>query len=1055
MSRFFIDRPIFAIVLSVIITLVGLIAGFNVPIDRYPQITPPHVSVDANYRGANSQVLEKTVAQVLEQQVNGVENMVSMLSTSADSGSYQLDIQFELGKDADLAVVQTQNRVAQANPSLPQSVLQSGITARKVSSDFALIFALWSPNGTYDSTFMKNYGDINIIEDLKRVKGVGNISEYGADFGMRIWLQPDKMARLGITTSDIAQAINEQNVQAPAGTIGQRPSLKQEFQYTATVQGRLAAPEEFARIVIRSKPDGSFVRLGDVAKIEIGGRNYGFACDVNDHPAIFFMIQPTTDANLLDTVTNCKKVIEHAAKRFPPDMDYKMVIDTAKFVRESLKEVVETFVIALLLVLLVVFVFLQSVRATLIPMLAIPVSLIGTFGAFLAMGFSINTLTMFAMVLSIGLVVDDAIVVIEAVEHHMRYNELSPRDATIRAMSEVSGPVVAIAFVLASIFIPVAFFGGMAGVLYKQFALTIAISMGLSAVVALSLTPALCSVLLKPYNPKAQTGLIAKFFAKFNNWFENMVNRYGQSLAKVIQRSALSITLLVVLLIASGGLFRIVPTSFVPPEDQGFYLNSVNLPEAASLDRTQETSKKIGQLISSQTGVQDIAIVTGLDPLTRANKPNSANIFVGLTHWDERTTPELQVDQEIRQTLALTRSLPEATVLSFNYPPLPGVGTMGGFTLMLEGRGSNSDEEMNRVSQEFLATARKRPEVGTIYSNFRVDTPGYRFEVDRDKIKALGIPVDNVFNALQVFLGGLEVNDFNIFDRTYKVVIQAETQFRSDVDSSRFFFVRTATGKMVPLNTLVKPIPVSGPSLIQRFNGYRTIKIGGTPAPGYSSGQALTALEEVAAQTLPSTFSYEWADQSREEKISGGRAPIVFGLALLFMFLCLAALYESWSVPFAVILCVPTGIFGAFLFQYMRHLENNVYMQIGLVMLIGLMAKNAILIVEFAKVRVDKGMDPVQAAIEAATIRLRPILMTSLAFIIGCIPLAIATGAGAGARKAMGTTVVGGMLTATVLGIFLIPVLFVVIEKITGKLNFSRQQIKNLPSSHLHENLPK
>lgn len=1057
MARFFIERPIFAIVLSVIITLVGLIAAFTVPIDRYPQITPPHVSVDTNYRGANSQVLEKTVAQVLEQQINGIENMSSMLSTSADSGSYQLDIQFELGKDADLAVVQTQNRVAQANPSLPQSVLQAGITARKVSSDFAMVFALWSPNGTYDSTFMKNYGDINFIEDMKRVKGVGSITEYGADFSMRIWLMPDKMARLGITTNDIANAINEQNVQAPAGTIGQRPSLNQEFQYTVNVQGRLTEPTEFAKIIIRSKPDGSFVRLGDVAKVEIGGRNYGFACDVNDHPAIFFMVQPTTDANLLDTVSNCQKVIENAAKRFPPDMDYRVVIDTSKFVRESLKEVAKTFVLALLLVLLVVFVFLQSARATLIPMLAIPVSLIGTFGAFLALGFSINTLTMFAMVLTIGLVVDDAIVVIEAVEHHLRYNSLSPRDATLRAMSEVSSPIVAIAFVLASIFIPVAFLGGIVGVLYKQFALTIAVSMGLSAIVALSLTPALCTLLLKPYHSKTHTdtGLITKFFVKFNDLFENMVNKYGKELARVIQRSALCITLLVVLLIASGGLFRAVPTSFVPPEDQGYYLTSVNLPEAASLDRTQEICKKIQELVSSQPGVQDIAIVSGLDLLTRANKPNTANMFVGLTHWDERTTPELQVDQEIRQTLALTRSLPEATVLSFNAPSLHGVGAMGGFTLMLESRGSNSDEEMDRISKEFLAAARKRPEIGTVFSNFRVDTPGYRFEVDREKVKALGIPVDDVFNALQAFLGGMEVNDFNIFDRTYKVVIQAETQFRSDIDSSRFFFVRTTAGKMVPLNTLVKPVPVSGASLIQRFNGYRAIKIGGTPAPGYSSGQALTALEEVAAQTLPNSFSYEWADQSREEKISGGRAPIVFCLALFFMFLCLSALYESWSIPFAVILSIPTGIFGAFLFQYMRHLENNVYMQIGLVMLIGLMAKNAILIVEFAKVRVDKDMEPVQAVIEAATIRLRPILMTSLAFIIGCIPLAMATGAGAGARKAMGTTVVGGMLIATGLGIFLIPVLFVVIEKITAKLNSPRQRIKNLPSSHLNENLPK
>lgn len=1034
MAKFFIAHPVFAIVLSIIITLVGLISAFNVPIDRYPRITPPHVNVEATYRGADSQVLEKTVAQVLEQQINGIENMASMLSTSADSGSYLLDIQFELGKDPDTAVVQTQNRVAQANSSLPQPVTQAGVTAKKVSSDFALVFALWSPNGTYDSTFMKNYGDINLIEDLKRIKGVGNISEYGADFSMRIWLQPDKMAKLGVTTSDIAKAISEQNVQAPAGTIGQRPSLKQEFQYTATVQGRLTKPEEFAKIVIRARPDGSFIRLGDVAKVEIGGKNYSFACDLNGYPAILFTIQPTTDANLLETVSNCKKVIEEAAKRFPPDLSYKMVVDTAKFVRESLKEVVKAFVLALFLVLLVVFLFLQSARATLIPMLAIPVSLIGTFGAFLALGFSINTLTMFAMVLTIGLVVDDAIVVVEAVEHHMRYNGLSPYDATVQAMNEVSGPVVAIAFVLASIFIPVAFIGGMVGILYKQFALTIAISMGLSAIVALSLTPALCTLLLKPYQAEAHHGLTARFFGKFNSSFEKMVNRYGQGVAKVIRHAAVSVSLLVVLMTASAGLFRLVPTSFVPPEDQGYFLNSINLPAAASLDRTQETSKRGCELLSSQPGVEDIAVVDGLDLLTRATKPNTATMFVGLKHWDERTTPELQIGPEIRQTQSRTRSLPEASVLSFNAAPLPGVGSTGGFTLMLESRGGASDEEMDRISKEFLAAARNRPEIGTVYSNFRVDTPGYRFAVDRDKVKSLGIPIDDVFNALQVFLGGLEVNDFNIFDRTYKVVIQAETQFRSDVDASRFFFVRSASGKMVPLNTLLKPEPVTGPSLIQRFNSYRAIKIGGTSATGYSSGQTLTALEEVAAQTLPKSFSYEWADQSREEKISAGRAPIVFCLALLFMFLCLAALYESWSIPLAIILCIPSGVFGAFLFQYITHLDNNIYMQIGLVMLIGLMAKNAILIVEFAKVRVDSGMEPVKAAIEAATIRLRPILMTSLAFIIGCIPLALATGAGAGARKAMGTAVVGGMLIGTVLGVFLIPVLFVVIEKISGKV---------------------
>lgn len=1040
-SKFFIDHPIFAIALSALITIIGLIAAFNVPIDRYPQITPPHINVSANYQGANAKMLKQTVAQLIEQQVNGVENMVSMLSTSADDGSYQLDVQFQVGKDSDMAAVQTQNRVMQANGSLPQPVLQAGVTTRKVSSDFALCFVLWSPNGTFDSTFLKNYGDINLIEDLKRINGVGNIKEFASDFGMRIWLQPDKMAEHGITTSDIESAINEQNIQVPAGTIGQRPSTNQEFQYTVTTQGRLVDPEEFSKIIIRAQRDGSFIRLGDVAKIEIGGRNYTYADELNGHPAVFFVVQPTTEANILDTVTKCEQVIGKAAKRFPNDMDYKVVVDTAEFIRESMKEVVIALTQAFLLVLIVVFVFLQNIRATLIPILAIPVSLIGTFGAFLVLGFTINTLTMFAMILAIGLVVDDAIVVIEAVEHQMRYNGLSPREATVRAMSEVSGPVVAIAFVLAAVFMPVAFLGGTVGVLYRQFALTIAVSMGLSAMVALSLTPALCTLLLKPYDCQQRKGLVTAFFEKFNNVFDNFLLKYSKGLDRVIKKSAFCIIIVIALIIAGSGLFHAVPTSFVPNEDQGYYFSFMNLPEAASLDRTQQMGQGITALIGAQKGVQDVAIVNGIDSLAGANKSNSAHIFIRLTPWGERTTPELQVDEQIRQTLINTRSIPEATVMPINAPSLPGIGSQGGFTLMVEDRGASTDEKIDRVSKEFLAAARQRPEVGMIYSNFRMDTPGYRFEVDREKVKALGIQLSDVFAALRVFLGGLEVNDFNAFGRVYKVILQAEDQFRNNIDASRFFYVRNSAGNMVPLNTLVKPIPVSDSAVIQRFNGYRVVKFGGNSAPGYSSGQTLTALEEVAAQVLPSDFSYEWADQSREEKISGSRAPLLFGLSLLLTFLCLVALYENCAIPFAVLFSIPAVVFGAFLLQYIRHLDNNVYMQIGLIMLIGLAAKNAILVVEFAKVRVDKGMEPVRAAIEAATIRLRPILMTSLAFIIGCIPLAMASGAGAGARKSMGTAIVGGMLISTVLGLFLIPALFVTIEKIISKFKTNGRQI--------------
>ncbi|WP_425060490.1 Efflux pump membrane transporter BepE [Sporomusa carbonis] len=1049
MAKFFIDRPVFAIVLSIIITAVGLISAFNLPIAQYPQITPPQIMVMTNYRGANAEVVEQSVAQVVEQQVNGVENMVAMQSTSSDSGAYSVNVKFELGKDPDIAAVQTQNRVAQANPSLPSEVQQAGMTIRKSAADMALIVALWSPNGTYDRTFLKNYGSIYIVEDLKRVKGVGNIMEFGADYGMRIWLQPDKMAQLGITTGDIYNAINTQNIQAPAGTIGQQPApAEQEFQYTARVSGRLLEPGQFENIIIRSQPDGSFIRIKDVARVELGSREYTYTSALNGHQAVGFAIQLSSDANALETISNVQKVIDEAAKRFPPDMEYKTMVDNTKFVRESIKEVVKSFAEALALVVLVVFLFLQNWRATLIPVLAIPVSLIGTFGAFLALGFSINTLTLFAMVLVIGLVVDDAIVVIEAVEHHMRYNGLTPLDATKRAMSEVSGPVIAIAFVLASVFLPVAFFGGTMGVLYKQFALTVAVSVGLSAVVALSLTPALCRLLLKPYNPDAHSGWLGRFFENFNIWFEKMVESYGGKVGKLILRSRMCLVLLAVVVILAGALYRVVPSAYVPSEDQGYFITAVNLPEAASMNRTISVTNKIADAIRSQPGVDNTMTIVGYDMLGGGgNKPNTAIIFTSLKPWSERETPALHVKQQIMNAMMYSTHVPEATMISLNPPALPGLGVAGGTTMMLQDRSGKSIEALDDVAKQFMAAARKRPEIGMVYTTFRSDTPGYRFEVDREKAEKLGIPVNDVFTALQTFLGGLQVNDFNQFGRTYKVVLQAEPQFRNDVEATRFFFVRSSAGTMVPLNTLVKPVPINSPATITRFNGARAILINGAPAPGYSSGQAMAALEEVAAQVLPTGYSYEWTDQSREEKISGGRAPIVFGLSLMFVFLCLAALYESWSIPFAVLLCVPTGVFGAFLSQYARNLENSVYMQIGLVMLIGLAAKNAILIVEFAKIRVDRGMDAVQAAVEAAKLRLRPIIMTSLAFIIGCIPLAIATGAGAGARNAMGTAVVGGMLMATSMGIFLIPVLYVVVVRITNRIRNYRQGVKKSVSA--------
>jgi hydrophobe/amphiphile efflux-1 (HAE1) family protein len=1044
---FFIDRPNFAIVLALFIVIVGLISAFHLPIAQYPQIVPPRVNVNTSYSGANSEVVEQSIAQLLEQQINGVQDMVEMQSTSQDNGYYSLNVKFELGKNEDMSLVQIQNAVAQTNANMPQEVQQNGIIARKVTPDTILYFVLWSPNGTYDRVLMKNYATININDEIRRIKGVGNVNEYGADFGMRIWLQPDKMAQLGITTSDIYDAIQTQNVQAPAGTIGQAPYAPgQEFQYTGRVKGRLAEEGEFEKIIVRAKSDGSLVRLSDISKVELGGRHYAYSSDFNGKDAVLFGVQLTPDANAFQTVAQVKKVIERAKTEFPSDLQCNIGVDNTSYVDESLREVVKTFGGSIFLVLLIVFIFLGSWRATLIPMLAIPVSLIGTFGAFLLLGFSINTLTLFAMVLAVGLVVDDAIVVVEAVERHIRYNKLSPRDATKQAMGEVTRPVIAIAFVLAAVFIPVAFMGGTVGVLYKQFALTIVVSMALSAFVALTTTPALCTMLLRPHDPQAYAGTLGAILESFNTWFERMLEKYEIGVGWAIRKTRLCIMLLLVLMVMIGMLIHILPSSFVPNEDQGNYIAAISLPEGATMSRTREVANKVCEVFADIPGVDSTTVFTGYDVLADAGKPNAAAIFVLLKPWSERQTPELQIENQIRTAFMNTSQISEAMVLVFGPPTLSGVGSYGGFTFMLQDKTGGNIEELDDISQQFIAAARQRPEIGMVYSTFRTDTPGYRFEVDREKTMKLGIQVKDVFNALQTFLSGLEVNDFNRFGRTYKVVMQAEAQYRSNVDATRFLFLRSAAGEMIPLNTLLKAVPINAPTVIKRFNGFRAVQIGGNPAPGYSSGQAMTALAEVASQTLPPGFSYEWAEQSRDEKISGERAPIVFGFALLFVFLCLIALYESWIVPFAVLLSVPTAIFGSFLFQYLRNLENNIYMQIGLVMLIGLTAKNAILIVEFAKVRVDHGMDPIQAAIEAAKLRLRPILMTSMAFILGCIPLAIATGAGAGARISMGTSVIGGMLMATVMGIFIIPVLYVSVERLAKGLTGEK---KKIPSIHI------
>ena len=1065
MSKFFIHRPIFAIVISIMIVMVGIISAFQLPIAQYPQISPPTVQVSTCYVGANSKVVNETVAQVIEQQVNGTQGMDYMSSTSNDTGQYSLQVVFELGTDGDMDTVKVQNNVAVANSVLPDAVKTFGVTTSKSSQTMAIMYAMTSPNGTYDRTFMMNYANIYLLDQIKRVNGVGGIQIFGAEYAMRLWLNPDKLAEYELTVPDVINAINEQNVQAPAGIVGSQPSPNgQEKQATGSIDGRLVTTEQFADIILKATPDGHYIRVGDVARVENGPKNYDIVGYHNSKPSIIFGVQLTDDANTMVAVSQVREIMDNAMKEFPPDLKAQSIVDSTKFIRASITEVVETFVEALLLVVLVVFIFLQSWRATLIPLLAVPVSLIGTFAAFIGLGFSINTLTLFAMVLAIGLVVDDAIVVIENVEHHMRADKMNAVDATERAMEEVQGPVVAIAFVLAAVFIPVAFLGGMMGVLYRQFALTIAVSMALSAFVALTLTPALCAMLLKEHDEKEehQKKGLDLFFDKFNTGFNTMRLKYQSIIGWSIRHTKYAFLLIVIITGLTAFMYKIVPTTFVPDEDQGYYTVYMALPEGSSLNQTQKSADKLTAAIQEIPGVSDVLGITGFDILSFGAKSNTATLFVGVDTWDERTTNDLSLDSIIRKTFgAGAVACPEAMVIAFNIPALPGLGNVGGWTLGLQDLSGHTDAELDAISKQIVAAANQRPELLGVRTTYKVNSPIFKYDIDREKVKQLGIKLSDVFNTMQVNFGGAQINDFNQFGRTYKVVLQSDSIYRDDPEQMRFSFVKSNTGAMIPLDSLLVPNRNTAPALITRFNGARSLSIQGSVGQGYSSGQALAAIEEVVKANAPDGFAIEWSGQSRQEKKAASSTGTVLALALVFVFLCLAALYESWSVPFAVLLCVPIGIFGALFSEYITGmiqaldgfpnagLQNSVYMQIGVIMLIGLAAKNAILIVEFAKVRVDSGMNPLKAAIEAAGLRLRPILMTSFAFIIGCLPLAVASGAGAAARNGMGVAVVGGMLFATVIGIFVIPSLYIMTEYVAGKLGMGKKAKKKDTSDYL------
>lgn len=1025
MARFFIDRPVFAIVLAIIITLLGTIAGFSLPIAQYPNITKPRISVNTNYVGASADIVEKAVAQTIEQKVSGVENMLNMSSVSTSSGEYELNVEFNLEKNADIASVEVQNRVSQATSSLPSEVSGYGVTTAKESAETIMYFGLYSPKNTYDAMFLRTYADANFLDAVKRVKGVSTVGEYGPEYAVRIWLNPEKMAQLGVTVTDVSNAIKTQNIQAAVGSIGNRPTVdKQERTYSASAQGRLNTPEEFGNVIIRSN-NGDNLKLKDIATIKEGPRNDLIVSKLNGGDSVVFPVSLTSDANAIETVKNIREVLKDAESRFPDDMKLVVIQDNTQFITESLEKVAHTFVEALILVILVVFMFLGSWRATLIPILAVPVSLVGTFASFVILGFTINTLTAFAMILAIGLVVDDAIVVVEAVEHHIQENGMSPKEATYRAMNEVSGPVVAIAFVLSAVFIPVAFTGGTVGELYKQFAITISVSMMLSAIVALSLTPALCSLILVK-KEEAPKGFIGKAVKAFDDWFARTLAKYVKNVEGCIRKSKLILTCLVVVVICIGFLAKATPTGFVPNEDQGMTAVSIALPEGASSNRTQQIMAGLAQKMRKLPSVKNVMEVSGIDILSMGQKANAGLAVVTMEDYSKRSN---SVQDVIPMIFGMGAQIPDATVMAFQPPSLPGASSTGTLSLYLMNLGGEDVNTMGERANEFLAACRKRPEIGMLYTTLNTNTPMYQFEVDREKAQSLNVPVSTVYSALQAFLGGNEINDINNFGRTWKVVMQADEKYRTGVEDMRYFFVRSNDGKSIPLNTLVKPTPKNSSVVMTRFNGASAIKISGDPASGYSSGQAMAAIEEVAKQVLPNTYTYEWTGQSLDEIEAGSRSTQIFIISLIFVFLCLAALYESWTIPLAVLLSVPSAVFGCFLVQYARGLQNDVYMQIGLITLIGLAAKNAILIVEYAKMNMEQGMDVVHAAVEAAHVRLRPILMTSFAFILGCLPLAIATGPGAGARVSMGNAVVGGMTIATLFGIFLIPVLFVVVER--------------------------
>ncbi|MBV1916171.1 MAG: multidrug efflux RND transporter permease subunit [Pseudomonadales bacterium] len=1039
MAEFFVRRPIVAMVIAIMIVLLGLISMSGLPIAQYPDITPPMVNISATYQGANSIDVEQSVATPIEQKVNGVEDMIYMKSKNASNGAMALAVSFEVGTDLDMANVLVQNRVSEAMAMLPEEVTRQGVTVKKQLSFPLLLVSLVSPNKTYDDNFLMNYATINIIDELARIRGVGLAEVLGSsltEYSMRVWIKPDQLSKLGLTVPDITSAIQQQNVLVPAGQIGGEPApLGTEHTYTVQTGGRFETAEEFGKVIVRANSDGSHVLLKDVARIELGTAGYQIRARLDGSDQALLQVFQLPDANGLDVAEQVIATMDRISQNFPDDVEYVISLDTTKPITAGIREIIITLFQALALVILVVYIFLQSTRATFIPALAVPVSLIGAFAVFPLLGFSINTLSLLGLVLAIGIVVDDAIVVVEAVTSKMEQG-LSSREATIAAMKEVSGPIVGTSLALIAVFVPVAAMAGITGLLYQQFAITIAVAVAISSVNALTLSPALAATLLKP--PGVEKSRFQRFFDGFNRWFEKTTLGFMKLVRFFTEKLYRAGILLAALIVGMVILFQTLPGGFVPGEDQGYLMASVMLPDAASLQRTEEIMRTVEEIVAEIDAVETASAISGFSMLTGTIQSNAGFVFVQLKDWDERPDAKDHADNIVRRLNgALAQRVKGAVAFAFAPPAIPGLGTGSGFTMMLQDRGGNPPEYLAQQSAAFIKAANEHPAIGSARTFYRVNVPQLMLDISDSKALKLGVPLQDLQTSVGAFLGGAYVNDFNRFGRLYKVYVQAEPEYRADPDGLRFFYVRNSEGGMVPLSTLIDVSQTSGTEFTNRFNLYRSAEISGEAAKGFTSAQAQAALKEIAEKTLPDDMSYSWSDMSYQEEAASGSGSIVFVMALVFVFLILAALYESWSLPLSVLAGTPIAIFGAMAGLSIARLmsdsyENNVYAQIGLVMLIGMAAKNAILIVEFAKLEMEKGKPAFEAAMEAAHKRFRPILMTALSFILGVVPLLIASGAGAEARKVMGMTVFSGMLVATLVGVLLVPAMYVAVERFLG-----------------------